>query len=106
MKSMTSVDKSNIRAVVLSIATDMQKIKFLQEGIKDAAKGLEEKYKDTDDTITAASIKLLAKLHLAPAEEVVEKQEKANSPYELYDMIMRNSDTSAYDYDNDLDEEE
>ena len=79
------VDKSNIKVVVSDIATKMVQIKNLQEDIKEAAKGIAEKYKDE---ITAQDIKTLAKLSLV-SDDVEEKQENAQKPYDLYDIIMR-----------------
>lgn len=89
-KLLTSADKSDFRAVIKDMVTNMQKIKMLKEDIKEAAKGLAEKYKD-DEEITAQVINQIAKLEFNK-DQIVEKQEKANTPFELYELIMSDDD--------------
>lgn len=90
--SLTQLDQDNIRAVVNEMVSDQMKINHLQENIKEAAKGIEEKY--TKDVISASDVKLMAKLELLGDAEIVEKQEKSERPYELFDLIMRKNKTS------------
>jgi hypothetical protein len=81
---LTSAAKSDIRVVVKNIVTNMQKIKMLREDITEASKGVAEKY---EGEITAQDIKTMARLEY-DKENVVEKEEKAQKPFDLYKLIM------------------
>lgn len=81
---LTSAAKSDIRVVVKNIVTNMQKIKMLREDITEASKGVAEKY---EGEITAQDIKTMARLEY-DKDNVVEKEEKAQKPFDLYKLIM------------------
>jgi len=81
---LTSAAKSDIRVVVKNIVTNMQKIKMLREDITEASKGIAEKY---EGEITAQDIKTMARLEF-DKDNVVEKEEKAQKPFDLYKLIM------------------
>lgn len=88
MQMLTAADKSNIRVAIRDMADTLRKIKTLQEDVKENAKGLAEKYKNPEDpTINAALFTKMAKLEL-DKDTVVEKQEKAQSPYDYFSLIM------------------
>lgn len=91
MKMLTSVDKSNIRVSIKDMADTMRKIKTLQEDLKETAKGLEEKYKDDGETLKSAVFLKMARLELEK-DTIVEKQEKAQTPYDYYSLIMEDGE--------------
>lgn len=91
MKMFSSADKSDIRAVVKDMATQLQKIKILQEDIKASAKGLEEKYKNDGESPKASIFVKMARLELAK-DQIVEKQEEAQTPYDFYSLIMEDGE--------------
>lgn len=84
---LTSVAKSDIRVVVKNIVTNMQKIKMLQEDIKEAAKGIADKY---EGEIDAAEVKKMARLEY-DSENIEEKEEKSQKVYDLYKLIMEDN---------------
>lgn len=91
MKMFTSADKSDIRAVVKDMASQLQKINMIKEDIKASAKGLEEKYKNDGDSPKASLFIKMARLELAK-DQIVEKQEEAQTPYDLYSLIMEDGE--------------
>lgn len=80
-------DQSDIRAVVTEMVSDAVKIAHLRENISEAAKSIEQKY--GKDVISASDVKTMMKLEMLDDGEVIEKQEKSDRPYELFDLIMR-----------------
>lgn len=91
MKLLTSADKSNIRVAIKDMTDQLRKIKTMQEDIKETAKGLAEKYKDDGETLTASVFTKMARLELEK-DTIVEKQEKAQTPYDYYSLIMEDGE--------------
>ncbi len=91
MKLLTSADKSNMRVAVKEMADQMRKINTLKEDIKETSKGLAEKYKDDGESLTASVFIKMAQLELNK-DKIVEKQEKAQTPYDYYSLIMEDGE--------------